>query len=173
MAGTAILPRAVAPMPERMRFGAVTMTLSGDRPSGGHRPLGPEIGEPVRTDAEVRLRNCVKSRTRTRRPTRLEDRMPKKKSSSKDRPVIVTTAHRGVFFGYTEDTEGETIRLKRSRLCIYWSRDVKGFMGLASSGPTAGCRIGPSADITLRNITAVIEVSPGAVKAWEAAPWSA
>lgn len=91
---------------------------------------------------------------------------------SKKRAVIVTTAHRGVFFGYATDTDGDTIELKRARLCVYWSADVKGFMGLASGGPTKTCRIGPAADITLRSITAVVDVSEAAVKAWEAAPWA-
>ena len=63
--------------------------------------------------------------------------------SKPERPVIVTTEHRGVFFGYATDTDGETISLKRSRLCIYWSADVKGFMGLAAAGPSSPCRIGP------------------------------
>ena len=97
----------------------------------------------------------------------------KKKTTAREQAVIVTTAHRGVFFGYAADTTGETISLKRARLCLYWSRDVKGFMGLAATGPTAACRIGPAADITLRSITAVLTVTPGAAKAWEAAPWSA
>lgn len=88
-----------------------------------------------------------------------------------ERPVLVTTAHRGVFFGYASLTNGETINLKRARLCVYWSSDCRGFMGLASTGPTSGCRIGPAADITLRNITAVVEVSEAAAKAWESAPW--
>lgn len=91
---------------------------------------------------------------------------------AKERPVIVTTEHRGVFFGYAEDTEGLRIKLRAARLCLHWSRDVKGFMGLASTGPTASCRIGPPADITLRKITAVLEVSPEAVAKWEAAPWA-
>lgn len=98
----------------------------------------------------------------------------KKKTAPKkvqERAVIVTTAHRGVFFGYADKTDGETIALKRSRLCVYWSADCKGFMGLAVNGPSAACRIGPPADIALRNITAVIEVTPAAVAAWEAAPW--
>ncbi len=89
-----------------------------------------------------------------------------------ERAVLVTTEHRGVFFGYATDTDGETIKLSKSRLCVYWSADVKGFMGLASGGPTSGCKIGPPADITLRAITAVLEVTPAAVKAWEAAPWA-
>lgn len=90
-----------------------------------------------------------------------------------ERPVVVTTEHRGVFFGYASDTSGDPITLKRARLCVYWSADVKGFMGLASNGPTKGCRIGPAVDeIELRKITSVIAVSPEAVKLWESAPWS-
>jgi hypothetical protein len=87
------------------------------------------------------------------------------------RPVVVTTAHRGVFFGYATETNGEQVALTRSRLCLYWSADVQGFMGLAAKGPTKGCRIGPPADITLRNITAILEVTPEAAAAWEAATW--
>lgn len=88
-----------------------------------------------------------------------------------ERPVLVTTAHRGVFCGYATKTDGDPIKLKRARLCVYWSADVKGFMGLASSGPTASCRIGPPADIELRNITAVVEVTPEAAARWEEQPW--
>lgn len=95
-----------------------------------------------------------------------------KKANGKVRPVVVTTAHRGVFFGYADHTDGETIALKDSRLCVYWSEDVRGFMGLAANGPTKGCRIGPPADITLRNITAVLEVTPSAEQAWKAGAWS-
>jgi hypothetical protein len=98
--------------------------------------------------------------------------MPKSNEKA-ERAVLVTTAHRGVFFGYATETDGETVALKRARLCIYWSTDVRGFMGLASNGPTKACRIGPAADITLRNITAVVEVAPAAVEKWEAAPWQA
>jgi hypothetical protein len=89
-----------------------------------------------------------------------------------DRPVIVTTEHRGVFFGYAADTNGETIELRDARLCVYWSSDLKGFMGLASSGPSENCKIGPAVKaITLRKITSVVEVTPAAVAKWEAAPW--
>ena len=89
--------------------------------------------------------------------------------TTKERPVIVTTAHRGVFFGYATDTAGETVSLKRSRLCIYWAADLRGFMGLAASGPNSSCKIGPPADITLRNITAVVEVTPQAEAKWNSA----
>lgn len=98
--------------------------------------------------------------------------MEKANGNGHGRPVIVTTAHRGVFFGYAEDTDGATITLQRARLCVYWSADVRGFMGLAANGPSKSCRIGPAADITLRNITAVLEVTPDAEKKWQAEPWS-
>lgn len=94
------------------------------------------------------------------------------KSESGHRPVLVTTAHRGVFFGYASgDTSGDTIRLERARNCVYWSADVRGFMGLASAGPSKSCRVGPAADIELRNITSVVEVTTEAVERWEASPW--
>ncbi len=91
------------------------------------------------------------------------------KTPSPERPVLVTTEFRGVFFGYATDTSGDVIHLKRARNCIYWSADCKGFVGLAATGPTSSCRIGPAADMELRKITAVLEVTPDAVKAWEAA----
>jgi len=89
----------------------------------------------------------------------------------KERAVMVTTSHRGVFFGYAAKTDGPTIKLSRARNCIYWSADCKGFLGLASTGPTASCRVGPEADIELRDITAVVECTPEAVAAWGNAPW--
>ena len=86
---------------------------------------------------------------------------------------MVTTAHRGVFFGYATDIDGEIVKLKRARVCLYWSTDVRGFMGLAAMGPGKSCRVGPPADIDLRAVTAVLRVTPEAVTAWESAPWSA
>ena len=89
----------------------------------------------------------------------------------KDRAVLVTTSHKGVFFGYASNTDGATIKLRAARLCVYWSADLRGFMGLASAGPNENCKIGPAADIELRDITSVVEVSTKAAKKWEAAPW--
>lgn len=98
--------------------------------------------------------------------------MTKKKTGSKERAVLVTTAHRGVFFGYATKADGETIALTNARNCVYWSADVKGFLGLAASGPSASCKIGPRADIVLRNITAVADVTPEATAKWELSPWA-
>jgi len=90
----------------------------------------------------------------------------------KERCVLVTTVHRGIFAGYATDTDGPTINLRAARLCISWSSDLRGFMGLASDGPNNKCRIGPAADIQLRDITAVVEISPQAEAKWQQAPWS-
>jgi hypothetical protein len=88
-----------------------------------------------------------------------------------ERAVLVTTSHRGVFFGYATDTSGAMIVLRAARNCIYWPTENKGFMGLASMGPLKGARVGPAADIELRDITSVAECTTAAVAAWESAPW--
>lgn len=86
----------------------------------------------------------------------------------KKRPVLVTTLHKGVFFGYATETKGTTIQLEEARLCIYWSADLMGFMGLAVKGPGKECRIGPPANIELRDITSVTEVTKSAEAKWNA-----
>jgi hypothetical protein len=86
----------------------------------------------------------------------------------KERPVIVTTEYRGVFFGYADNTAGDVIFLKRARNCIYWSADLRGFAGLAAMGPGSSCKIGPVVDIEVRKITSVIEVAPEAEIKWNA-----
>lgn len=89
-----------------------------------------------------------------------------------ERAVLVTTTHRGVFFGYAAETGGDVIRLRKARNCIYWPTDNKGFLGLASMGPLNGARVGPAADIEVRDITCVAECTPEAIDRWEKAPWS-
>lgn len=97
---------------------------------------------------------------------------PNRGKKNVERAVLVTTTHRGVFFGYATDTDGAAIQLRAARNCIYWSADNKGFLGLASHGPTSSAKVGPAADLQLRDITSVAEVTEEAVKRWEAAPWS-
>jgi hypothetical protein len=88
-------------------------------------------------------------------------------------PLLVTTAHKGVFFGYGQPSDAQSIRIERARMIVYWSADVRGIVGLASQGPSKGCRVGHVAPaITLRDVTAVIEVSAEAADKFEAAPWS-
>lgn len=89
------------------------------------------------------------------------------------KPLVITTQHRGVFFGYGTPADGDTIRIERARMAVYWSADVGGVVGLAANGPTKNCRIGPAAPaITLYGVTAVMESSPEAAEAWERGPWA-
>ena len=90
------------------------------------------------------------------------------KKVSAERPVIVCTEFRGVFFGYATDTTGDVIHLKRSRMAIYWGT-TKGLNELAEIGPSSKSKISARADIELRKITCVYEVAPAAAEAWEKA----
>lgn len=85
-----------------------------------------------------------------------------------ERPVIICTEYRGVFFGYATDTSKDVIHLKRARMAIYWGT-TKGVMQLADTGPTSNSKISARADLEVRKVTAVFEVSEAATKAWEAA----
>ena len=96
---------------------------------------------------------------------------PIAQASNEERAVLVTTEQRGVFFGYATDTAGSTIKLRAARNCIYWPASNKGFLGLASEGPHKGARVGPAADIELRNITCVAACTLAATAAWELQPW--
>lgn len=82
------------------------------------------------------------------------------------RPVIVCTTHKGVFFGYAASTVGDVIHLQGARMAIYWGT-TRGVMELAETGPTPKSRISARADIEVRGITAIFEVTDTAVKAWE------
>jgi hypothetical protein len=92
--------------------------------------------------------------------------MPTKKA------LIVTTAHKGVFFGYGEPSDNPTITLENARMCVYWPQETHGVLGLASLGPIKGSRISPAApSVILRDVTAVMEVSPAAQVNWEKGIW--
>lgn len=89
-------------------------------------------------------------------------------TKAKERPVIVCTEHRAVFFGYATETSGNQFLLMRARMAIYFGTQ-RGVMQLAETGPTEKSRISARADIDVRKITCVIEVTPEAAKAWEEA----
>jgi len=84
-----------------------------------------------------------------------------------ERPVIVCTEHRGVFFGYATET-GDPIHLRSARMAIAFGT-TRGVMELAETGPTSRSKISARADIEVRKVTSVFEVTPAAAAAWEAA----
>lgn len=92
-------------------------------------------------------------------------------------PVLITTdtTKRGVFMGFIDpkDADKETLVVEEVRMAIYWSADVKGVIGLAATGPTKGCKISAAAKkATLKGVTAVLELTDEALKAWKKEPWS-
>jgi len=93
--------------------------------------------------------------------------MAKAATAQKLRPVIVCTEHRGVFYGLADDTTGDTIKLIGARMAIYWGT-TRGVMELAEVGPNAKSKISAKADIEVRKVTAVFEVSEAAAQVWGA-----
>ena len=93
------------------------------------------------------------------------------KSNNSERPVIILTEFKEIFFGYTKDTTGDRIQLHNARQACYFSEKTHGLLGLASMGPQSGSRIGPSANLEVRKIVNVIECTSKAADAWEAAKW--
>ena len=89
--------------------------------------------------------------------------------------VLVTTESKGVFFGYlvAHDATAQTAVITQARNCLYWTSDVKGFLGLAVTGPSKSCRVGPAVPkLTLAKVTAIVETTEEAAKKWEDSPWS-
>jgi hypothetical protein len=96
--------------------------------------------------------------------------MASKKSG--ERAVVICTDKRGVFFGYSDDTSGDTVTLKRARMCVYWDVATKGVMGLAAGGPTKDCKVTAAVPVAeLRGITCVLDCSDDARGRWEEGPW--
>lgn len=98
-----------------------------------------------------------------------------KKTVTKPRAVLVTTLHRGVFFGHTDAPVGaETVVLTECRNVIQWDAACKGFLGLAANGPVGSSRLGPAALRTeLRNVTSVTDIGDAVSKTFTEFPvWS-
>ena len=91
-----------------------------------------------------------------------------------EKGLIVTTLHKGVFFGYATKPKAmpKEITLKHARMCIYWSNNVHGVLGLAATGPLTGCKTSPAVpEIKLSDVTSIMECSKDAVTAWELKIW--
>jgi hypothetical protein len=85
--------------------------------------------------------------------------------------VMITTKHRGVFAGYLleERDNGSTVVLEQARCAIRWGTS-KGFLELASEGPTSNSKIGAVApQVTLYDVTAKVLCTEKAEGAWRAA----
>lgn len=92
-------------------------------------------------------------------------------------PVLITTdsTKKGVFMGFInpEDADKDTFVAEEIRMAVYWAADVRGVLGLASNGPTADCKISPAVIRgVLKGVTATMEISDKALKAWRSEPWA-
>ena len=90
------------------------------------------------------------------------------------RIVVVTTdsTRRGVFCGELLTEQDDVVELKDAKMAVYWSSNVKGVVGLASTGPLKGCRISPSIPkIKLNGVTSVMDCSKESTKNWEKETW--
>lgn len=93
--------------------------------------------------------------------------------SNKNKAWVLTTVHKGVFFGYGEYNGDSIVTLTNARMVVYWSPSSKSVVGLAAMGPDAACRISPQVpSIIIRDVTAGFEVSAAAVEKFEVAPWN-
>ena len=105
----------------------------------------------------------------------LDDESCTKKTSDKI-PCLITTdnAKRGVFMGYInpDDADQEIIEAEEIRMAVYWSKDMKGVMGLATMGPSNTCRISKAVPkAIIKGVTAVMELTKEAEKNWKKEPW--
>lgn len=95
-------------------------------------------------------------------------------SKKQGKAVLITTAHRGVFFGYLVGAASKAkTKITQARNCVYWSADVKGVFGLAVTGPSATCKVGPAVpELEVLDVTSISTVTDEAQQKWEAGPWA-
>ncbi len=87
--------------------------------------------------------------------------------------VIVTTEHRGVFFGYAPantNIDGGNLTLEKARMIVYWPAQTRGVLGLTNGAPK-GSRVSPAVQrIELRGVTAMWPCERP--DSFEAGPWT-
>lgn len=86
---------------------------------------------------------------------------------------VVTTGKRGVFFGLVSSRKKDSLTLSDAQMCVYWSSDVRGILGLASSGPNKNCRVTKAIPkIELNEITSIMDCTKEAIENWKQCFWS-
>jgi hypothetical protein len=89
--------------------------------------------------------------------------------------VLITTDKRGVFMGYIDPKDIKETQLTATdvRMCVKWSEDVKGVVGLAANGPSKNCRITAAAPkAVLHGVHAILEITKKAEKEWKKEHWA-
>ena len=87
----------------------------------------------------------------------------------KSKAVLVTTIYRGVFFGFLESRDGNSVILTDARCAIRWNT-TGGFLELAQVGPNSNSKIGsPAPRIELFDVTSISDVTDEAAEKWQSA----
>ena len=88
--------------------------------------------------------------------------------------MVVTTDvnRRGVFGGELVLHEQDVVVLENAMMCVYWSAETNGVLGLASIGPQKGSKVTPVVPkIEINGVTSVMDATDVAASAWRAQPW--
>jgi len=86
--------------------------------------------------------------------------------------VVVTTDKKGVFAGVLKEMKSSEVLLTEASMCVYWSAETMGVLGLASLGPQKGSKVSPQApEIFLNGVTGIFVCSKKAQKLWGEQPW--
>lgn len=90
--------------------------------------------------------------------------------------VLITDFHRGVYAGEVVEilNNGSTVRVVNARHCFYFAGAPghEGTYGLATIGPTDECRIGPSWNGIINDVSKLVNLSDEAAANWEKAKWA-
>lgn len=94
----------------------------------------------------------------------------KRRAQMPQKPIIITTLHRGVFFGLVDadkDLTAKTLTdIKSARMAIYFGT-TRGINQLCRTGPTENSTISDPSDIEcLQDVTAVFSVTGEAAQKW-------
>ena len=90
--------------------------------------------------------------------------------------VVICTDkdRRGVFGGIlvSHNQETKVAVLEQAQMCVKWTSDIGGVVGLAAKGPSEHCRISaPTPRIELDGVSCVMDASDEAKAKWEKQPW--
>lgn len=87
-------------------------------------------------------------------------------------PVIVTTAERGIYFGYmqTDAQAPAKVELDNARVIVEWDTGDKGFLFMAVNGPATIATVSVAVPtLTVFGVTSIAACTPEGAAAFDAA----
>lgn len=104
-----------------------------------------------------------------------QKKQEKSKTDWKDKWVVVTTSKNGVFYGKLKewDREKDYAVLENAKMVVYWSKETKGVLGLAATGPAVGSKVTSAVPLLeINGITAIMLASEKAQKRFQEEIWN-